>query len=322
MLSRKKALFGGIALTLSTLGLLPVAWAADKYPSRPVQYVIPFGPGGESDITARLQQPFFKKLTGEDLIISYKPGGGGAVGWSQLNGMKGDGYNIMGVNLPHIIIKPLMGNVGFKTSDITTVYMFEYTPDAILVRKDSPFKTLQDLIDYAKSHPGQLTFSGSGKGTANDLANSRFDDATGTRTTYIPFKGTGAAFTALMGGQVKAEWGYSTVAANHKSDVRMLAVATEKRVPLFPDVPTFKEKGIDMIGGTYRGIAVPKSTPEAMRMKVSDLIGRINADPEFQKKMENRGFVLIDVPYKKVGAFMRQKTKEYIRLGKAAGVIK
>ena len=317
-----KSLFGGIALTLTTAGMLPAAWAADQYPSRPVQYVIPFGPGGESDITARLQAPYFKKLTGEDLIISYKPGGGGAVAWSQLDGMKGDGYNIMGVNLPHIIIKPLMGNVGFKTSDITTVYMFEYTPDAILVRKDSPFKTLQDLIDYAKSHPGQLTFSGSGKGTANDLANSRFDDATGTKTTYIPFKGTGAAFTALMGGQVKAEWGYSTVAANHRSDVRMLAVATEKRVSLFPDVPTFKEKGIDMIGGTYRGVAVPKSTPEAIRTKISDLIGKINADPEFQKQMESRGFVLIDVPYNKVGAFMQQKTEEYTRLGKAAGVIK
>ncbi|WP_455384655.1 tripartite tricarboxylate transporter substrate binding protein [Acidihalobacter prosperus] len=322
MLSCKKKLFGGIALTLATLGMLPGAWAADNYPSRPVQYVIPFGPGGESDITARLQQPFFKKLTGEDLVISYKPGGGGAVGWSQLNGMKGNGYNIMGVNLPHIIIKPLMGNVGFKTSDITTVYMFEYTPDAILVRKDSPFKTLQDLIDYAKSHPGQLTFSGSGKGTANDLANSRFDDATGTKTTYIPFKGTGAAFTALMGGQVKAEWGYSTVAANHKGDVRMLAVATEKRVPLFPDVPTFKEKGIDMIGGTYRGVAVPKSTPEALRQKISDLIGKINADPGFQKKMQERGFVLINVPYKDVNAFMQKKIKEYTRLGKAAGVIK
>ena len=100
-------------------------------PAKPVNYVIPFGPGGESDITARHQAPFFKKLYGEDLIISYKPGGGGAVGWAQLNKMKGDGYNIIGINLPHIIIKPQQKDVGFKTEDITGVYMFHYTPDAI-----------------------------------------------------------------------------------------------------------------------------------------------------------------------------------------------
>ena len=101
------------ALVLST-SVVTAAGPGD-YPDKPVNYIIPFGPGGESDITARHQQPTFKKLFNEDLIISYKPGGGGAVGWSQLNGMKGDGYTIMGINLPHIVIKPKQKNVGFTT---------------------------------------------------------------------------------------------------------------------------------------------------------------------------------------------------------------
>lgn len=300
------------------------AWAASAsdYPSKPVHYVIPFGPGGESDITARLQQQDFEKLTGQNMVIEYKPGGGGAVGWAQLNSMKGDGYTIMGTNLPHIIVKPLMGNVGFKTADITNVYMFEYTPDAIVVPKDSPFKTLEDFIAYAKKNPGRLTMSGSGTGTANHLANVRFDNLTGVTTTYIPFKGTGAAYTALRGGQVKAEWGYSTVAANHPGEVRLLALATDKRMDIFPDVPTFKEKGLDMVGGTYRGVGVPKSTPEPIRQKLSDLIGKINASPKFKHEMEKRGFVLLNVPYDKVGAYMQQKDAYYKALATKAGLIK
>lgn len=298
-----------------------MAAMADDYPSKAVNYIIPFGPGGESDITARHQQPFFKKLFGQDLIISYKPGGGGAVAWAQLNSMPGDGYTIMGINLPHIIIKPRQKDVGFKTEDITGVYMFHYTPDAIVVRKDSPFKTLQDLIDYAKKNPGKVTFSGSGKGTANHLAQVNFDKLAGIETTYVAFKGTGASVQALLGEQVMGQWGYTSVGAKHEDKVRMLAVAMEKRHPKFPDVPTFKELGFDIVSGAYRGIAVPKSTPEEIRKKLSDMIGKINADPEFEKRMLNDGFALVNIPYEKMGEFIAQKTEEYVKAAKSAGVI-
>ncbi len=295
---------------------------ADNYPSQQVNYVIPFGPGGESDITARHQQPFFKKLFGQNLVISYKPGGGGAVGWAQLNKMKGDGYNIMGINLPHIIIKPRQKNVGFTTGDITGVYMFHYTPDAIVVKEDSPIKSLKDLIDTAKKSPGALTFSGSGKGTANHLAQVNFDKLAGIKTTYVAFKGTGAAVQALLGNQVKAEWGYTSVGAKHAGKVRMLAVAMEKRHPKFPDVPTFKELGFNLVSGAYRGIAVPKSTPEDVRKKLSEAIGKINADPEFRKRMLNDGMALLDVDYAGMKAFIDEKTKDYVDAAKSAGVLK
>ena len=311
-----------IALAGVAAGPIQAADSAADYPSRPIHYVIPFGPGGESDITARLQQPFFEKMTGQNMVVEYKAGGGGAVGWSQLNSMKGDGYTIMGTNLPHLIVKPMMGDVGFTTADITNVYMFEYTPDAIVVNKDSPFKTLDDLIAYAKKNPGYLTLSGSGNGTANHLANVRFNNLTGTTTTYIPFKGTGAAYAALRGGQVKAEWGYSTVAANHPGEVRLLAVATDKRMDIFPKVPTFKEKGLDMVGGAYRGVAVPKSTPEPVRKKLSSLIGKINANSKFKQEMAKRGFVELNVPYAKLPTFMKQKRAYYTQLAKTAGLLK
>ncbi|MCP4126342.1 MAG: tripartite tricarboxylate transporter substrate binding protein [Gammaproteobacteria bacterium] len=302
--------------------ILPVTSAFAGFPEKPVNYVIPFGPGGESDITARHQQSFFKGKFGQDLVISYKPGGGGAVGWSQLNRMKGDGYNIMGINLPHIIVKPKQKNVGFKTEDISGVYMFHYTPDAIVVNKDSPFKSLQDLIDHAKKNPKKTIFSGSGKGTANHLAQVRFDKMADIKTTYVAFKGTGKAVAALLGSQVNAEWGYTSVGAKHSDKVRMLAVAMEKRHPKFPDVPTFKELGYNLVSGAYRGIAVPKSTPEAIRTKLSAMIQQINADPEFQKKMENDGMAMLNVDASEYDAFIKKMTGIYLDAAREGGIIK
>ncbi len=292
-----------------------------EYPEKSVNYVIPFGPGGESDITARHQQSFFKGKFGQELVISYKPGGGGAVGWSQLNRMTPDGYNIMGINLPHIIVKPQQKDVGFKTDEIVGVYIFHYTPDAIVVKNDSPFKTLQDLIDYAKANPKKTTFSGSGKGTANHLAQVRFDKMAGIQTTYVAFKGTGKAVTALLGSQVKAEWGYTSVGAKHADKVRMLAVAMDERHPKFPEVPTFKELGFDLVSGAYRGIAVPKDTPKALQQKLSDMIGKINADPAFKAKMENDGMALLDIDKAAYPAFIDKMTDVYLNAAREGGIL-
>lgn len=315
---RRSILKAGAALALAAAFAVP----AHAELKGPVSYIIPFGPGGESDISARLQQPFFKDKFGQDLVISYKPGGGGAVGWASLNGLTADGQTIMGVNLPHIVIKPAQKDVGFKTEDLNVFYMFHYTPDAIVVTADSPYKTLADLIADAKANPAQVTISGSGKATANHLAQIKFDKLAGIKTTYVPFKGTGAAVTALLGKQVKAEWGYTTVGATQGEAVRMLAVAMDERHPLFPDVPTFKELGFDMVGGAYRGIALPKSASAETTKMWSDMIGQINADPAFQKKMLDGGFALLDVNAEGMADFMAKRSDEYISDAREAGLIK
>ncbi|MBO6756323.1 MAG: tripartite tricarboxylate transporter substrate binding protein [Roseibium sp.] len=310
------------AAVISAVGLAAGPAVAEDFPAGAVDYIIPFGPGGESDVTARFQQPFFKSLFGEDMVVSYKPGGGGAVGWSQLNTMSGDGSVIMGTNLPHIIVKPNQGDVGFKTEDIVNVYFFHYTPDAVVVKADSPYQTLDDLIADAKANPRQLTMSGSGKGTANHLAQVRFDELAGTTTTYVSFKGTGASTTAMLGGQVKAQWGYTTVGAAQGDAVRMLAVAMEERHPAFPDVPTFRELGYDIVSGAYRGVAVPQSASEELRQKVSDAIAAINADPDFQKQMLESGFALANVAYgAEMDAFMAEKSEGYLAAARSVGLI-
>lgn len=299
-------LIGAAATMLAISASTAFAW-----PDGAVNYIIPFNAGGESDITARYQQPYFKDATGQDLIVQYLPGAGGAQAWSGLNGYNGDGMTIMGTNLPHIVLQPLLQDPGYQTDDITNVYMFHFTPDALLVQKDSPFQSVQDVIEAATQNPGSVIAGGTGTNSANHVANQVFTNETGAETTYIPYSGTGATESGLLGGEVDVLWGYTTVAARQADSVRMLAVATDERHPLFPDVPTFKELGIDMVGGAYRGIAVPSSTPEELRQQLSDTIGKINADPEFRKRMEADGYAMIDVPYQEMAAFMADRKAAY-----------
>lgn len=313
----RKTTILALALTSGVVGA-PLAGPAFAFPEKDVDYIIPFSPGGESDIAARLQQPVFADEFGHQLIVKYQAGAGGAQAWSQLNAMPADGHTIMGINLPHVILQPMMSSPGYETADLTPVYWFHYTPDAIIVKADSQFQTLEDLVTFARENPGLVTFSGSGSNSANSLAQSRFDGLADVTTTYVPFSGTGPSVTALLGDQVSASWGYSTVAAAQGDQVRMLAVAADERLPLFPDVPTFKELGYDMVGGAYRGVAVPKDTPEETRQAVSDAFQTMNNKPAMRQAMDDGGFVVIDVPYQDVDAFMAERREEISAAAQAA----
>ena len=289
-----------------------------------VTNIIPFGPGGESDVTAIMQQPYYKNIYNDDMTVQYKPGGGGSVGWSSLNDEKNDGSVIMGVNLPHIIMQPIAKGekAGYKTDDVNVFAFFHYTPDAILVEASSPYKSLKDLMSYAKNNRGKLTFSGSGTYSANHLLTISLNKKAKVKTTYVPFKGTGAAVQALLGKQVVAEAGYSTVAAKQGSKVRMLAVASEKRLPAFPDVPTFKELGYNIVSGAYRGYALPKSASKATVKEWSDRIMKINYDPSFKQKMEDGAFVVVNIGHNKIKKFMKDQKKANEAIAKDLGLIK
>ncbi len=305
----------------ATLAAAPLfAQSAADFPTKPVTYIIPFNAGGESDISARYQQAEWEAVTGQPVVIQYQAGAGGAQAWSQLNAIEGDGYTIMGINLPHTVLQPIEANVGYKTDELTPVNYFHYTPDAIFVPKDSEFQTLADLVEHARANPGAVTFSGSGSNSSNNLAQAKFDQLAGITTTYIPFSGTGPAITAVLGSQTVAGFNYATSAVNQGDALRMLAVAADERLPAFPDVPTFKELGYDLVGGAYRGVAVPDKTPEELRTRISDIVTEINQRPDFVKKMEEGGFVLTDIPYAKMDAFMAEKIAEYQEGAKALGI--
>jgi tripartite-type tricarboxylate transporter receptor subunit TctC len=304
-------------------GTLAGAASAQTCPEKNIIYWQAFPAGGESDISGRHQQLVLKKKCPLiETVIQYKPGAGGGLLWAQLNGLPGDGYNIAGVNLPHIVLQPLEGQVQYKTEDITPVYWFHYTPDAIVVALDSPVKTFQDLIKMAKTQPGKLTLAGSGTNSANHVAHEKLNGVAGIQTTYVPFKGTGDLTTAVIGQHVTGAMSYSAFAINTKEKVRALAVALDKRHPLMPDVPTFKELGFDWIDGAYRGIGMPKSTPPEVRKRMSDLWAALNSDPEMKELAFRSGFELVNVGVDKMDAFMKERTAAYMVSARRLGLVK
>jgi len=312
----------GVARIGAAIVFAVLATASAAYPDKPVQYIIPFAAAGESDIAARLQAQVFQAKYKQEMIVLNKPGAGGALVWSQMNSMPGDGHTVVGVNLPHIVLQPLEPDAQFKTEDITPVYFFHYTPDALIVAADSPFKTFADLVKAAREKPDAVTIAGSGTNSANHVAQVRLDREMKIKTTYVPFKGTGDLLASVLGNHVSATMSYSTLAIQQKGKMRMLAVATEKRLPQFPDVPTFRELGLNWVDGAYRGIGVPKSTPPAVRKEVSDMMDSINKDPELRRRMVEGGFEVVDVTLEMMPAFMKERSQEYLNSAKALGLVK
>ena len=276
-----------LSLCLFSVGM---AQAAD-FPTKPVTYLIPFNPGGESDIFARAQQPLMEKELGQSVLITYKTGGGGSVGWGELIRSKPDGYYTAGFNLPHIILQPLQRkSSGYQTKDIQPVMIFMSTPNILAVKKDSNIKTLDDFIKAAKEKPGAVTLGGSGSNTANHLGVVRLNKLADVKISYVPFTGTGDAMPAFLGGHVTGLMTYTTMGVQYKNDMHVLAVATEERFPGLPDVPTFKELGYDLVEGAYRGLAVPPKTPKAVVDVLYNACYKTNTNPEFAKKMAELGF--------------------------------
>ena len=267
-------------------------FAIAEYPDKPITYTIPFNPGGESDITARLQEPILEKDLGVTVNVTHKPGGGGAVAWSEFQRTaKPDGYSIIGCNIPHIIGQPLLRkDAGYKTDGFKVIMWFHFTPNVLVVSKDSPYKTLDDFIAYAKKNPKAATVGGSGTYSANHLETLRLNKAAGVELTYVPHTGTGPIIPALMGGHLMAAMSYSMVSVNYKDKFRTLAVASEERVPAMPDVPTFKELGYDIVGGAFRGVAAPLGTPQPVVDRLAEAY--TNANKIIAKKQVDMGFVM------------------------------
>jgi len=294
---------------------------AQTCPEKNLNYYQAFPAGGESDISARHQQLVLKKrCPAIETIIQYKPGAGGGLMWAQMNQLAGDGLNIIGINLPHIVFQPIEGQVQYKTEDVTPVFWFHYTPDALVVLESSPYKTFQDFVKAAKASPGKINLGGSGLNSANHAAHERLNAAFGVKTTYVPYKGTGDMTIAVLGGHVGGAMSYTAFAINNKGKMRALAVAMDKRHPLLPDVPTFRELGVDWVDGAYRGIGVPKSTPAEVRKRLSDLWMALNKEPEMKELAAKSGFELVNVGLGEMDAFMKEKTKLYTEGAKRLGL--
>src|SRR5258708_12125085 len=175
--------------------------------------------------------------------------------------MAADGHTVSGVNLPHIVLQRVEGNVNYKTDDIAPVFFFQYTADSVVVTEASPFKCMQELVSAAKGNREKFTLAGSGTFSANHMATERLNKLFGIKITYVPFKGTGDLVSSVAGGHVGGAMSYLPFAIQQKGKMRPLVVATDKRHPAYPDVPTFRELGFNWVDCAYPAIAVPNPPP-------------------------------------------------------------
>ena len=303
------------------LGIFCSTSSAQNCPSANLKYWQAFPPGGESDLSARHQQTVLKKRCPSiDTIVQYKPGAGGALMWSTMNSLAGDGLTVVGINLPHTVLQPMEGSVQYKTEDITPIFWFHYTPDALIVPEQSPMKSFADFVKTARGNPGKLSLGGSGLNSANHAAHERLNRDFSLKTTYVPFKGTGELATSVIGAHIDGVMSYTAFAVNNRGKVRALAVAMEKRHPLLPDVPTFKELGVDWVDGAFRGVGVPKSTPLEARRRLAELWASLNAEPEMKELAAKSGFELVNIGPEQMDVFMRDRIRTYAEVGKQMGL--
>ncbi len=289
---------------------------SQPFPSRQLSYLIPFDPGGQSDVEARRQQPHLSRILGQQVIIDYKVGGGGALGWRELVKGKPDGYLFAGFNIPHVILQPLQQDVGYKTEQLIPVAIFQKTPVGLAVPLNSPYKTLKEFIDAAKKEPGKLTVGGSSFFSGPHFAVMVLDKLAGVTLGYVPFTGSAPQITALLGGHTDAGMTFSNDLVRFKDKLRILALATVERMSEFPDVPTFQELGYDIVEAVDRGVIVPPNTSKEVIKKLEEAFLEIASNPEIKAEMMKQGFIPMSMGAADSKIYLDKLTDQYRTLFK------
>jgi tripartite-type tricarboxylate transporter receptor subunit TctC len=252
-------------------------------------------------------------MLGQKVIIQYKPGGGGSICWADMVKQKPDGYFVAGINIPHIILQPIeRGNAGYETEQIVPIAIFQATALGLAVMNDSPFKTVKDLVDYAKEHPGEVVAGGSGTWSGPHLAFLQFCKLADIKMTWIPYKGAAPGVAAFLGGHIKVTMGNSNDLVAHKDKIRVLAMGTEERFKHFPDTPTFIELGYDMTASVDRGMGGPPGFPEQAVKVLEKACLDIASKPEVVEALERDGFVVRKMNAAQTAAYIEKKKAELI----------
>ncbi len=273
-----------VTLVGAWLALTGGAASAQGFPTKPITIVVPYAPG-TTDQEARALAPLLEKALGQPVQVDNRPGGGGAIGTQVVARSKPDGYTLLYAAPAVITIAPLMGNLPYAYGDLAPIAQTTANPHVLAARADAPFKTLDELIAYAKANPGKVNFGSSGAGTAVHLAGEAFASRAGITINHVPFKGLSAAITSALGGHVDIVIGLPVAILPQVEGGKMRALAQfgAQRSPVLPDVPTLQEKGVKLALGVDLGVFGPKGIPDGVVAKLNDAIKAAVASPEFQE---------------------------------------
>lgn len=277
-----------LLFAFSLFGLMPATSAA-AYPERPINLIIAFAPGGGTDIVARAMAPYIEKYLGDGarIVVYNRPGAGGAIGFGAIASAAPDGYTIGFLNTANLLAIPIERKAAFTWESFDLLGNIVDDPTSFVVHADSPYKTVADLVAYAKANPGAVSVGTTGTGSAAHLAMMFFEKGAGVKLNHIPYKGGADVHNGLASKQIVVggmSIGEALQYTKAGTPLRVLGQMSVKRTVLAPNIPTFREQGSDIVMASLRGIAAPKGLPPEIRERLVKAIERAANDPEFQAK--------------------------------------
>lgn len=303
--------------------VLPSTILAQNYPDKPIRIIVGYTPGGGNDIAARLIAPKLSEALGQPVIVENKPGAGTNVGQEYVARSAPDGYTLM-LGSPAITINPsLYKNLSFDAlRDLTGVSMFAFSANLLAVNPSLPARNVKELIALAKSKPGKLTFSSSGKGSSQHLTGELFNLRAKVNTLHVAYKGTAPSMTALISGEVDMTFTNIPAALPHikSGRLRVIANTSDKRAELLPDVPTLKESGVDVSTIVWFSIMAPAATPRPIIDKLAGVLMKMPHAPEMKKRLADLGAEPVGSKPDEFNKFLRDETAQWAEVVKAAGV--
>ena len=308
--------------------LMPLACTAtahaqgQSYPSRPVQIVVGFPPGGGADINARLLAPKLRELLGQSIVVVNRPGGGSNIANEYVAKATPDGYTLLVTPATVTINMSLYQKLNYDTlRDLAGVSIMCSTPLVMVVGSAIPAKNVQELIALAQSKPGSLNFSSAGSGTVSHLTGELFRTVTKTRLTHIPFQGSGPSMTSLLGGEVQLSFPNIAAVIQHVRSGRLRALASTgpTRADSLPEVATMKESGVDIKMDIWYGVMVPFATPRAIIDKLAQTVAKAVHATDIKQKFIDQGAQPVGNTPREFGKQLQEEVALWAQIVKASG---
>ncbi|WP_456281237.1 tripartite tricarboxylate transporter substrate binding protein [Cupriavidus sp. JZ107] len=310
------------ALTLAAACGAAIAQTA--YPTRPVTIVVPYSPGGTTDIVARLAAQYLSESLGKSFVVDNRPGASGTIAAGMVAKAAPDGYTLLANEVGQTATPALFSNLKYDpVKDLTPVTLIAETPVVLAVTPSLPVRTLKDLLTYGKAHPNALNYGSGGAGSGPHIAGELFKQVSGIPVTHVPYKGSGPAITDLMAGQIQMLSSAAPTIAPHvvSGKIRALAVAGPRRVPTLPDVPTAAEAGLPGFQfSIWFGLAAPHGTPPEIVNKLNAELQKMLQQPAIREKLSAAGADPVGAGPEAFGKRIASETRRWGDLIRQSGI--
>jgi tripartite-type tricarboxylate transporter receptor subunit TctC len=296
---------------------------AQTYPTKPVKLIVTYPPGGSSDLMSRVYGAKLAELWGQQVIIESKPGAAGSIGMDFAAKQPNDGYAFVVGNLGPVAVNPLLSKVPYNIEkDFVPVSMISTGPNVLVVRADAPFKSLKDVIDFAKANPGKLNYGTSGPGSVSHLSSEMLKNITKVDAVEVAYKGGVLAVQDLLGGQINFIFSDSLPAMQHirAGKLRALCVTGEQRYELLPEPPPCRDAASGLVAVNWWGVLYPAGTPRAIVAKLNADTVKALADPDVKKRFADLGVEAVSSTPEQFASFIKSEMDKYSKLIKEANI--